>query len=186
MEKQMLLLSVVLLIMAGTVSAQTTKRTITNADLEKFRQSRLSAEKDLRENYAKLGFPSPEEMERRQEQASIERAKLSDELRQGRLEREQIQFQQDYMRSRQYSSGSVVYLPESNTLVQYAPYYSGAFYNRYRGYRRLPQNGTYLPGGGYFGPTFNPNQGVQINTTPIRINTIGPTRPPVRIDPPRN
>ena len=37
-------------------------RTITNADLEKYKQKRLAAEKELRENYRELGFPSPEEL----------------------------------------------------------------------------------------------------------------------------
>ena len=49
---------------AFAVGAQTKK--VTNADLEKYRTERLKAEKDLRENYAKLGFPSPEELAKQQ------------------------------------------------------------------------------------------------------------------------
>lgn len=39
-------------------------KTITNTSLEKYRQKRLQAEYDLRTNYAELGFPSPDELER--------------------------------------------------------------------------------------------------------------------------
>lgn len=179
MRKKLLFILGLILVAAGAASAQTkAARTITNDDLEKFRQSRLQAEKDLRENYAKLGFPSPEEMRQTEEQASAERERLSEKLRSERLAREQIQLEQDYLRA-QTSTANVVYIQETSG-GYYRPVYFGAYYHRYYG------SGGYLPGGGYFGPTFNPNQGVQINTTPIRINTTGPTRRPVRIRPPRN
>ena len=60
---------------ANLTIAQT--KTVTNGDLEKFRQKRLKAEKDYRENYEKLGFPSPEELERQSEQSKRELAELS-------------------------------------------------------------------------------------------------------------
>ncbi len=66
--------------------------TITNADLEKFRQKRLAAEKDLRENYAKLGFPSPAELEKQNEEAAKDRAERAEKYRQARLERESIDY----------------------------------------------------------------------------------------------
>ncbi len=80
-----------LLAFVCTGSAQT--RTVTNADLEKFREKRLDAEKDLRENYAKLGFPSPEELEKQNAQAEKERFALFEKLQAERLEREKLEIE---------------------------------------------------------------------------------------------
>lgn len=68
----------------------TQTKSVTNADLEKFRQKRLQAEKDYRENYARLGFPSPEELERQDEKSRVERDVLAVRLRGERIQREQI------------------------------------------------------------------------------------------------
>src|SRR5688572_27122381 len=92
--------AMVFFILATTVSLFAQSRTITNADLEKYRQVRLSAEREYRENYEKLGMPSPAELDRRREQSRIETEQLSGKLRaeqfeQDRLglEREQLEFQ---------------------------------------------------------------------------------------------
>ena len=74
----------------ATVSAVAQNRTVTNSDLEKFRQKRLEAERDYRENYARLGFPSPEELEKQIEQSRRERTELSARLRAESLERERL------------------------------------------------------------------------------------------------
>lgn len=55
-----------ILLASFTVGAQT--RTVTNAELEKYRVERLKAEDDYRKNYARLGKPSPEEIERIKDQ----------------------------------------------------------------------------------------------------------------------
>jgi hypothetical protein len=73
---------------ANGIDAQTD--TITNRDLEKYRSERLKAETDLRENYKRLGFPSPEELRRRNAEAAKATAELSARLRTERLERERI------------------------------------------------------------------------------------------------
>lgn len=65
------------------VFAQT--KTVTNADLEKFRQQRLKAEKDLRERYAEMGFPSPEEREEQNARRQAELEEYSAQLREERL-----------------------------------------------------------------------------------------------------
>ncbi len=70
--------AVLVLAFASVASAQS--KTVTNADLEKFRIKRLAAEKDLRENYRELGFPSPEEMARSEEEGRRARAALVREL----------------------------------------------------------------------------------------------------------
>ena len=67
MKKRLLFVLCSIFVAANLTAAQT--KTVTNSDLEKYRQKRLQAERDYRENYAKLGFPSPEELERQIEQA---------------------------------------------------------------------------------------------------------------------
>lgn len=73
---------------------QKAKKTVTNADLEKFRQSRTRAEADYRENYKQLGLISPEELEK----LNQEDAKSREEF--ARKAREKQQQDQDYWQSR--------------------------------------------------------------------------------------
>ncbi|MBX3289450.1 MAG: hypothetical protein KF855_08900 [Acidobacteria bacterium] len=132
--------------LAVNASAQSTK-TITNLDLEKYRQARLAAEKDLRENYERLGFPSPEEMEKQQEKERLDRERLSERLRAERLYREQteaannsapVQDQVVIAPVPQYSNGgaSVFYTGPYNRR------YGRGYYPRYnypiQGYRATP------------------------------------------------
>jgi hypothetical protein len=77
-------------IIAGTLAAAGQGRTVTNADLTKYKEARVKAETDLRENYAKLGFASPEIRAQRIEQAAKEAAELSNRLRAERLEQERM------------------------------------------------------------------------------------------------
>ena len=67
MRKRLLFILCLSFIAADSSFAQT--RTVTNRDLEKFRQKRVEAEREYRENYEKLGFPSPEELERERDQS---------------------------------------------------------------------------------------------------------------------
>ena len=89
MKARILLLLCLSLLTAFSAFAQT--RTVTNADLDKFKAKRLQAERDYRENYARLGFPSPEELDRQIEKSRIERQELSLRLRTERLEREKAE-----------------------------------------------------------------------------------------------
>jgi hypothetical protein len=84
-------------ILATTVSLFAQARTITNADLEKYRQVRLNAERDYRENYEKLGMPSPAELERRREQSRIETEQLSERLRALQFERERLEMEREQL-----------------------------------------------------------------------------------------
>jgi hypothetical protein len=68
-------------------------RTVTNFELEKFQQQRLSAEREYRENYKRMGFPSPEELDKQREEDMKARLQLSDQLRQARLERERLELE---------------------------------------------------------------------------------------------
>ena len=86
MKKRLLFILCLSFIAAGSSFAQT--RTVTNRDLEKFRQKRVEAERQYRENYEKLGFPSPEELERRREQNRYETEETLLRQREERLETE--------------------------------------------------------------------------------------------------
>ncbi len=68
----------------GCTTAQT--KSLTNADLTKYRQQREKAEAEYRENYAKLGFPSPEELAKRRKRSALELGEYSDRLRERNLE----------------------------------------------------------------------------------------------------
>lgn len=83
MKNRVLLVLSLIFMTSGMISAQTTqpvKRTITNEDLEKYRQSRLKAEADYRAKYKELGMPSPEELEARDRESRKQMEELSERL----------------------------------------------------------------------------------------------------------
>ena len=138
--------------MAAVAAAQV--RSVSNADLDKYKQDRLKAEREYRENYAKLGLPSPEELDRRREQSRIESEQLSAKLRAARLERERIEAEREataalaaaYYRSIQ---------PAQDSQYQYSePSYFWSYGRRYRlsGFRRQYQQPGFFAGG-QFWPT---------------------------------
>jgi hypothetical protein len=120
------------------------KRSVTNADLETYKQKRLQDERYYRENYQRLGMPSPEELDRRREQSMKETQELSNRLRAERLQREQIEATQRAL------SQSVARYP------QYYPYlpdntiYSGAWFNPYFRNRGFVRGPGVRPQAGYF------------------------------------
>ncbi len=87
--------------LAVVCSAMAQGRAVTNADLAKYAEARLKAERNLRENYAKLGFSSPEERARRDAAEAKDRAELAARLRQERLEREQAAAEVETLRNQQ-------------------------------------------------------------------------------------
>jgi hypothetical protein len=64
MRRSILLLLSLIFVTASLAAAQTARKTVTNDDLEKYRQARVQAEADYKANYKKLGMPSPEDLER--------------------------------------------------------------------------------------------------------------------------
>ena len=127
MRMKTIVAATILAVMSVAVSAQT--KTITNADLEKYKQKRLAAEKELRENYRELGFPSPEERAAAEEKNRRELAEQAERLRAYRVATQQPQVRNVY-RS----------LPVVET-------------NNYRGYYAGPRYGNFSRGyayGGYF------------------------------------
>ena len=139
--------------MAGFAAAQ--GRSVTNADLDKYKQDRLKAEREYRENYAKLGLPSPEELERRREQSRAETEQLSAKLRAARLERERIEAEREAnaaFAASYYRSIQTVQEPQYSE-----PSYFWSFGQTYGRRYRFPRRTQYQqPGhfaGGQFWPT---------------------------------
>ncbi len=143
-----------ILILALSITGAAQTKTVTNSDLEKFRQERLKAEKDYRENYAKRGLPSPEEIERINDQKRRELSELASELREERQASEYgIRARAELLRSQLASIDSqLTYLrglsrTNFNQPVVYWSYayqglgYRGPVYGRTRGnVRPLPPN----------------------------------------------
>lgn len=189
MKKRFLFLAGFIFISAFSASAQ--NRTVTNADLEKFRQKRVQAEQDYRENYQKLGLPSPEELDRRREQNRKELAALSARLQIENAEREQRQREDEYrraqilfLRGNYGQSNQGVYGGNGYYSSGYSgayPYYgySGGYYgnfyynNNYKN-NRFPNNRGYGRGGSFYNSiipgTVFPSQGVRINNGGVRIS----------------
>ena len=86
--KTALTLSLLLTVFAGLSAFG--QRDITNADLEKFRVKRVQAEREYRNNYEKMGFPSPEELQRQLEKSMADRFALAERLASDEMERERI------------------------------------------------------------------------------------------------
>jgi hypothetical protein len=77
--KKLFLLLVVIFAVSNIVFGQT--KTITNADLEKFRATRVQQEENYRANYKRLGMPSPEELAARETQRQKELAQFAAKAR---------------------------------------------------------------------------------------------------------
>lgn len=156
MKEKMLLLLCLSILAAVPAFAQT--KTVSNADLEKFRQKRLQAEKEYRENYAKLGFQSPEELERQIEKSRVEREELSSRLTAERLQKEQAEAARAEIA--RYND-QIEYFNSNNSILRdpgYYPIYPNMIYfgrrfPRYRQhYTNYPVNvGNGIPIVNYYG-----------------------------------
>ncbi len=89
MKCKLVILTIVGLITVVPLFSQS--RTVTNTDLEKYKQKRLKAEKDYNDNYARMGFPSPEELQKQVEKNRVEREALAARLAAERLRQEQAE-----------------------------------------------------------------------------------------------
>ena len=130
--KQFLVFSFIL---TATIAAFAQTKTITNADLEKYKQKRLTAEREYRENYVRLGFPSPEELAQRNAQSQRELSEYSARLRRERLAEE-------YANSLQNQTNYTQTAPEyyrQTTRTNYFGYYPQSFgYSNYNYFRPRP------------------------------------------------
>ena len=198
MKKRLVFILCSIFITVGFVSAQTARRTVTNADLEKFRQKRLAAEQNYRENYERLGFPSPEELEARNEKDRKDLSALSARIERENYEREQVQRMEEYRENQNrimlsygnqsaYNGGGYYSPFYSGGFVGYGGYggygysngfYNGSYYNNFGSYGKFGNYGKFgrfRRSGNFYntilpGTVFPPRGGVRINTNGVRIS----------------
>jgi hypothetical protein len=157
MKKRLLFILCFIIGLGNSALAQKAK-TVTNAELEKYRQKRVQSEKDLRENYQKLGFPSPEELEKRNAEKRASMEEVAEQLREEQLQKQNeivaqanalrlqiasVDAQINYLRSQVGSSD----WSNQGVFLSYgyaAPYYGGGYRGGRLSYRQpkvlLPQN----------------------------------------------
>ena len=116
-------------------------KTITNADLEKYRQKRLQDEREYLENYQRLGLPSPAELERQREQSAKERTELVQRLEQEQIQREYYTQQQQPI----YVIQSVTINNRRSNRPYYYNYPYGFYYFRFPRTQTQPQNNQLQP-----------------------------------------
>ena len=105
------------------------QRTITNSTLEKFQQKRLAAEREYRDNYARMGFPSPEELDRQREADMAARLQLAEQLRHARLEKERLELDR-----RSLDLDAMRMNNEMDASDDDSGIYGGSFYGGFGGY----------------------------------------------------
>ena len=136
-----------------TFTAVGQTKTVTNLDLEKYKDQRVKATADYRENYKRLGMPSPEELARRNEQDRKDLAELSVKLRAERLEKERLAAERS--RTEQFTAPTY-YVVDDSRRFNSDPYVYSTFYSGGRYYRRPIRQNYTQPGyfaGGNFWPT---------------------------------
>ncbi len=120
---------VVSVILAASIAAAAQVKTVTNSDLIKYRLERVMAEKELRENFAKLGFSSPAELARRNAESAKETQELSTKLRSERLIREQAAAEIERQRAEQARYAAYIKTQTYSRPVEYNYWnYSGYGY----------------------------------------------------------
>jgi hypothetical protein len=136
----------------GTAAAQ---KTITNADLEGYRQARLKAEREYRENYERLGMPSPEELRRRNDQSVREIVEMAERSRQQRLEEERLEIERlraTHVTVVQYPTYSENYqVTPGYFYLPWVHHYNNRRHPRFRPFTRNVRQGYFA--GGQFWPT---------------------------------
>lgn len=160
---------------SAVLSAQTAGRTVTNFELEKYRNQRTAAEREYRETYAQRGMLSPEELKLASDARVQQTLDLAVKLKDQELEEQRLaleanaqQLQVEELRS---SQAGPVYYPYDNSIVGYGAF--GDFGRRFRGRRGgFPANRGYYVGGG------------QVWSAPIGSRP-QPFRPAFRVGPPR-
>jgi hypothetical protein len=122
MKIRLLFILTLISITAFSAAAQQ-RRTVTNDNLEKYRQKRVAAERELRENYERLGFPSPEELDRQNEENRQARAELAERLRTENLERERLGLERERLNLDQQIAGN-----EAQPEGEYSSFSNHGFY----------------------------------------------------------
>ena len=158
------LLFVFCLLAMACVPAFSQRRSVTNTDLESYRQQRLRAEREYRENYVRLGFPSPEELARQRDESVRESVELSNRLRAERLQRESIEAAQMALARQAMSYPDYPQGFGGNTIYGAAWFdsFSGGRRHRHGGFGRFPGFGRFGQSGYFAGGNFWP--------TPVRFS----------------
>ena len=125
-------------------------RTVTNSTLQKFQQKRLDAERDYRNNYARMGFPSPEELDRQRDADMAARLQLADQLRTARLEKERLELEREGLALK-----AAAMERERDDAYSYHNGYGG--YNGYGGF--FGGYGGFYSNGGFFDGRFGDRHG---------------------------
>ena len=175
MRKNILLMVGLVFISANAIAAQ--NKVVTNDDLEKYRQKRLAAQKDLRENYERLGFPSPAELDKQIEQSKVERSELAARLRVENLERERLDLERQRVES-EINSRNPQYQTENTQRYEdnYSNYGTDGFYSFPNfGYRHQRPNRGYQNGfgNGYYG-NYNQPRVEYRNNLPVVVQSPPP------------
>jgi hypothetical protein len=139
-------LAIVILSLTAVISASAQTKTVTNQDLEKFRQQRVESERELKEKYAALGT-SLEEVEQQSRQRRAAMEEYSTQLRLWRIAAENAKaaVAQSNALNRQndsYDEAEVVYVSGFGYLpyAVYAPYGWRKDRSGLRHLRNLPPN----------------------------------------------
>ncbi len=130
MKNRAILVLGIIIGICSVAAAQTT--TVTNKDLEKYRQKRLQSERDLRENYREMGFPSPEQLEAQNRESRKELSELSQRLRESQLKRE------EYERRNSYQTRVVN--TEQADFIDYQQYYGVTYFTNFNRHGRYHHN----------------------------------------------
>ena len=157
-------LLLLLSVFAGAhVSAQ--RRTVTNAELEKFKQKRLQAEQDYNDNFDRMGFPSPEELQRQIEQGRADSLALSERLAAERIERERLQIERDRLAIERENLALERQAMEYANRPDYSPLNDGYYGLGFPGYYNFGGHGRPYRGFGssrFRGPAVNIGNGIPL------------------------
>ena len=158
MKKQIVVFLGLIFAFSSVAFAQ--MKTVTNADLEKFRQKRLEAEREYAENYKKLGFPSPEQLEQQRIKDQKDLIAFSQDIETRRIQREAIQKEQEIQTLRLQNEFLQTLINNSNNQtnensVQYLPYYNYGYPPYYYFNQRFNGRSNYQGFTNRYGSPFN-------------------------------
>ena len=145
-----------LTLLSGLAAAQA--NTVTNADLQKFREKRIQAERGLKKYYAENGLTEAEVAKRDAADAKA-REELSARLRSERLEREWLEHERMEREAAAAPPQVNVYVPQQQERYNPGYYvYGNPYYNPYYNnpYYRWPRNRSV-------------NNGVRWRATPMGV-----------------
>lgn len=184
-------------ITANLCAAQTAKRTITNNDLEKYRQARLKSEAEYLENYKRLGMPSPEEIEQLEAKRKAQLAEDAERIRAAQRAEYELQLRANEVKAQaDLANAQIIYLQSQNGNGYYqysngyvggqvwgAPLYygNGGYYygnrigrnNGFRSFNPLPPNVQLVQNAANSFPTVRDIHNQVYGTSPLVITNRG-------------